>query len=163
MNLPRAIALTAACAALLSACGGDDEQDTSQAGDTATAEVVALTQAEYVEQGNAACAAYEEKSKAIEAEIDPENLAPAYDQLGEEFSALLDQLEALEPPADLADQHDALMANGRTAVEQLGTLSEATTAEDAATVEATNAELEAGSKEGDEIANELGLTDCVGD
>lgn len=161
MNLPRAIALTAACAALLSACGGDDEND--KAGDTATAEVVALTQAEYVEQGNAACAAYEKKAAAIEAEIDPEDLAPAYDQLGEEFSALLDQLEALEPPADVADQHDALMANGRTAVEQLGTLSEATTAEDTETIEATNAELEAGSKAGDTIANELGLTDCVGD
>lgn len=163
MNLPRALVLTAACAALLSACGGDDEKDTAKAGDTATAEVVALTQAEYVEQGNAACTAYEKKAAAIEANIDPADLAPAYEQMGEEFSALLDQLEALEPPADLADQHDALMANGRTAVEQLGTLSEATTAEDTETIETTNAELEAGSKAGDTIANELGLTDCVGD
>ncbi|MBJ7331310.1 MAG: hypothetical protein JHC95_15565 [Solirubrobacteraceae bacterium] len=158
MTIPRAIALTAACAAFLSACGGDDAKDTS----SNASKPATLTQAEYVKQGNALCAAYDEKSKTIEASAE-EDPAAAYKELGTEFSAMLDEMEALAPPADLAAQHKALMANGRATATQIGDLADATASGDAEKAEATGTALTEGSAEGDKIAGELGLTDCVGD
>ena len=162
MPFTRALLLTATCAALLTACGGDDDSDSS-AGTTAAPAASTLTAAEYAEQGNKLCAAYEVDAAAAQGQADPEDPAAILTENAELFSAMLDELEALQPPEDLAAQHDELIQNGRGIADSFGEMAAATEAGDDAAFQEASEKIEAANEPGNELATELGLTDCASD
>lgn len=146
--LLRSAVLTVTCAAVLAACGGGG--DSGQ-----------LTAAEYRDQGNAACQRYEQAVKKL---AQPSSLkdVPTYaDDARAQLTKLVDQLEALDPPADLQDRHDQLIALGRQSEDALGDLADAGESQSKTQITkalATAANLDQRS---DALSRELGLNRCA--
>lgn len=147
MSLCRPIALTLTCAIALAACGGGDDD--------------ALTAEDYRAKGNAACEQYEKDVRSIS---QPQSIQQVADYAGKakvELDQLIDELDALQPPSDLEEQHDELVKLGRESVESLDGLAEAGKTgnqEQIQTALGGAAELDTQS---DAVARELGLEKCA--
>lgn len=142
-----ALVLVSICALVLAACGGDSDET--------------LTAAEFKKQGNAACAAYEKDVKGFEAPTTLEQVGEFAGKTRTRFVELLDDLNALKPPSELAKQHEELIALGTKSSAALQELSKAGEAADQAKLQTALASAAATDKEGDAVANKLGLTDCT--
>lgn len=147
MSLSRRLALTLTCAVVLAACGGGG----------------GLSAEEYRSQGNAACDRYEEDVQALP---QPESIedVPAYAEGAQQrLDTLIDDLEALEPPSELRDQHDQLIVLGRESVEEIGKLKAAGESGQQSEIEAVLQSAGELDDRSDAIATELGLTQCAED
>lgn len=144
----RSAALTVTCAAVLAACGGG--------GDSGR-----LSAAEYRDQGNAACQRYEQAVKKLAQPSSLQDVSAYADDAREELASLVDQLEALDPPQDLQDRHDQLVALGRQSEDALGDLAEA--GESQSKTQMTKALAAAANldQRSDTLARDLGLNRCA--
>jgi hypothetical protein len=103
--------IAAVAVALASAACGDDDR---------------LTAEEFVEQANERCAAFRleddaaaEEAFSGDAEPSEEDIQAFLDGAIPRVQELLDDLDDLEPPAELADDVDALLEDGRAALAEL--------------------------------------------
>ena len=140
----RAVALTAALTLVLAlgACGDDDVDDadaappaTDEAAESTAASDAASTTAadegapavdDYLAEVNAICTAGNQQLDALaaegfadDAEPTEEQLVAVLDQIVDVIVAQLDDIEALEPPADLAPAVDAWLADARTTADDV--------------------------------------------
>lgn len=139
-----ALALGAGCS--------DDTADAKRGSDV-------LTQAEFVGQANAICAAGNAEIEALAAETfgyttppPDEQLLEVLDEVLANVSSQIDAIDALEPPTDLAPTVDEWLGAGRSGVK-------------AARAQGTAFFDPAGenpiSAEANRLGNTLGLTDCA--
>jgi hypothetical protein len=145
--------------------GGDDTSTTGASGASGAGGGTPLTEEEFVSQANALCAEANQQVEALEPV--PENAqslseaVPLLTQgvaLARESSA---KLNALVPPAELQDERDQLVANGKKELALAEKEVAAAKANDTAQFEAIRQQLDALSKEDDQIAKSIGLTECA--
>ena len=104
----RVLALAAVAVMALTACGDDDD---------------ALSEEDFLEQGNAICdegneeldAAFEELGDAEPTEEQMEDVAQ---QVADNVEGQIEDLRALEPPEELADDVDAALDDAQEVVEE---------------------------------------------
>lgn len=144
----RSAALTVICAAVLAACGGG--------GDSGR-----LTADEYRSQGNAACQRYEQAVKKLAQPSSLQDVSAYADDAREELASLVDQLEALDPPQDLQERHDQLVALGRQSEDALGDLAEAGDSQSKTQMTKALAAAANLDQRSDTLARDLGLNRCA--
>jgi hypothetical protein len=113
------LALVLACGLVAAGCGSDD--DSGDSGDTAGE---ALTQEEFVTQGNAICAA---GNKEIDAGASGLGDQPTEEQLNAfvgdtlvpSVTGQIDDIRALEPPEDISAQVTTFLDDAETALGEL--------------------------------------------
>ncbi len=139
-------------AALVVGCGGDSESDDG----------------DFVASANAICADFDKQSKTMEADftaaIENGNLeagAGIFEEQAELMTGALDEMEALEVPADTQDTMDEFIALGRETTDLTLEAAEAIRADDGEALQAAVSESESIDAESDALAEEAGLTDCV--
>ena len=136
----------------LAACGSDDKEAASVATPTT---VAALSEADFLAQGNAAC---DVANKAIEEGIvklfaagpTPETVGPALQLIVDETTTAANTIDALEAPASLAPQVDAVLVAVRKALTDAKAI-------DPQQFFAGGADPFA---ESNQLANAVGLTSC---
>ena len=137
-------------ACVLAGCGDDDN---------------ALSEQEFLEQGNAICAAGNERLDAAFEDLDlEEGEEPSAEQMAtlllDEFvpdvQSQIDDVRALEPPDELADAVDEFLDNAQATLDDL----EQQAADDPSSV---FSEDEDPFAEVNAQANEIGLTECADD
>lgn len=113
------VSLTAIAAALaIAACGGDDEES----GDApATTTTPALTEVEFLEEGNAICAAGNEEIDAASQEIAGQEDAVAFveETLVPSIQGQLDGLGELQAPPELEADVETLLADAQSALGEI--------------------------------------------
>ncbi|MGK2936231.1 MAG: hypothetical protein ACSLFR_00245 [Solirubrobacteraceae bacterium] len=147
MSLCRPFALTLTCAVALAACGGGDDD--------------ALTAEDYRAKGNAACEQYEKDVREIS---QPKSIQQVADYAGKakvELDQLIDELDALQPPSDLEEQHDELVKLGRESVESLDGLAEAGKTGNQEQIQTALGGAAEVDTKSDRVAGELGLDKCA--
>ena len=143
----RAAVALAVIGLAVAGCGDDDKE--------------ALTEEAFLEQGNAICAAgneridaqFEEQFPTEESFQDEEALADFKDVLEDDIDGQIDDLRDLEPPEELADDVEAMLDTADAALEDV----RAQSIEDF-----TNEEVDPFA-EVNELAGEIGLTECADD
>lgn len=144
------ISLAAVAAALaIAACGGDDEESGDAPEATTTP---ALTEVEFLEEGNAICAAANEEIEAAERKIASEDEAIAFfeETLVPNVQGQLDDLGELQAPPELEADVEALLADAQTALDE---------------VQADPQSLLSGGDpfaDANQQATEIGLEECAG-
>jgi hypothetical protein len=121
-----------------------------------------LSKAEFQSQANAICAKYEKQLKAIGS---PTSLDEIPDLVGQALVILdkeIDEVSALNPPEELQDTFDQLIAATNKTKAAADDLSEAAKSGDQAAVQKALEEGNAASKEADDLAGNLGLESCEG-
>lgn len=140
----RALALLCACLVLAS-CGGDDGGSD-----------------EFVQQANAVCAEYGPRIAAIPPptqDIDEWGAVGA--DIGDQLEASVNELRLLEPPDELADQYAEWVGLRADLLTEMRGVQDAGNLHDETGVEAGLATITELQAEADELAEELGLADCV--
>jgi len=127
--------VAASLAALLAGCGGDDAAEQYK-------EDVPQISRELVSLGR-------EVGSAIEAagEQSDDELAAEFQDFAQRLGGLRDELEGLEPPDDLADEQDALVAAVSEVRDSLAAISDAAEASDPDAARTATEELVRGSEE----------------
>jgi hypothetical protein len=141
----RALALLCACLVLAS-CGGDDDEGSD----------------EFLQQANAICADYGPKIAAIpppSEDIDEWGAVGA--DIGDQLEASVNELRLLNPPDELADSYSEWVALRADLLTEMRGVQEAGDIHDEAGVEAGLASITELQAQADELAEELGLTDCT--
>ncbi len=134
------VAMLAVSGLILAACGGDDD---------------ALSEEEFLEQGNAICAAGNERLEEAGAgfsgeQPSPEELEAFLEILIDDVRGQLDDIEALSPPEELEEDVDELIESAR------GTIAEVEDAGPDALLSPEDPFAEENA-----MADEIGLTECA--
>ena len=139
-----ALALLCACFALAS-CGGDEDEGSD----------------EFLQQANAICAEYGPRIAAVPPpaeDIDEWGAVGA--DIGDQLEASVNELRLVNPSEELADQYSAWVAIRAELLTEMRGVQEAGNIHDEAGVEAGLASITELQGQADELAEELGLTDC---
>jgi hypothetical protein len=105
-----AVALLTAGVLVAAGCGDDEER---------------LTEEEFLEQGNTACAEGNEEIEALFAELPQdevpteEQIEPLFDDLVDAVRGQVDAIDELSPPEELEDDVDQLVSDARDALEEI--------------------------------------------
>jgi hypothetical protein len=141
------VALALLCASLvLASCGGDEDEGSD----------------EFLQQANAICAEYGPKIAAIpppSEDIDEWGAVGA--DIGDQLEASVNELRLLNPSDELADQYSEWVALRADLLTEMRGVQEAGNIHDEASVEAGLASIAELQTQADELAEELGLTDCT--
>jgi hypothetical protein len=138
-----AVALLCACLALAS-CGGDE--DGSE---------------EFLEQANAVCAEYGPRIAAIPPPLeDIDEWGAVGADIGDQLEASVNELRLVEPPDELADQYSEWVGLRADLLTEMRGVQDAGNLHDQAGVDAGLAAITELQAEADELAEELGLTEC---
>jgi hypothetical protein len=144
--MPR-LALVMACACLaLASCGGDEDEGSD----------------EFAQQANAVCADYGPKIAAIPPpaeDIDEWGAVGA--DIGDQLEASVNELRLIEPPDELADSYSEWVGLRAELLTEMRGVQDAGNLHDETGVEAGLATITELQAEADELAEELGLPDCV--
>jgi hypothetical protein len=131
---------------LATGCGGDGE--------------ARLSEREFQTQANAICAKYDKQLKAIGSPTSIEEIPDLVDQALVILDKEIDEISALNPPEELQSDFDKMLAATDRTKAAATDLSEAAKAGDQAAVQKALEEGNAASDDADELAANLGLTDC---
>src|SRR5687768_1355563 len=140
-----ALALLCACLVLAS-CGGDEDEGSD----------------EFLQQANAICAEYGPRIAAVpppSEDIDEWGAVGA--DIGDQLEASVNELRLLNPSDELADQYSEWVALRADLLTEMRGVQEAGNIHDEAAVEAGLASITELQAQADELAEELGLTDCT--
>jgi hypothetical protein len=162
VNLTRAgVAAVAAIGALAAGCGDDDETtDATGASGASGFSGTALTEEEFVDQGNAICADVNSQIEALQAPSNDLQSVAAYADEGLAIvEPALDQFRALVPPEDIQDDWDAYLDSAEEQIDLTKQLQVAAEAGD--TQEAQSILQDLNELDNNGQARELGLTECA--
>jgi hypothetical protein len=143
--------LLAGVAFAVAACGGDDDSSGSGGG---------LTQEEWVAAADAICAETTAGVDALPDPQSPEEIGEYFDELTAISQGSVDELRALGPPPELADRFDQALEVLEQQAQIVRDAAELAADGDFAGMEEALASIEPVAKEADEIAIEIGLTEC---
>lgn len=145
-----AVSVVAGAVALGAGCGGEGGGDR-------------LSRDELIAEADAICAKYEKQLEALGTPASLEDIV----QLAEEGKPIIEkgvnELKALEPPEDLQEQWDELMAENDANVALIDDLSEAAASGDQARIGQIAAEAQQQDEKTDQLGRELGLVECSND
>jgi hypothetical protein len=137
-----AVALLCACLALAS-CGGDEGSD------------------EFLQQANAICAEYGPRIAAIPPPLeDIDEWGAVGADIGDQLEASVNELRLVEPSDELADQYSEWVGLRADLLTEMRGVQDAGNLHDQAGVDAGLAAITELQAEADELAEELGLTEC---
>jgi hypothetical protein len=138
-----AVALLCACLALAS-CGGDEQGSD-----------------EFLQQANAICAEYGPRIAAIPPPLeDIDEWGAVGADIGDQLEASVNELRLLEPSDELADQYSEWVGLRADLLTEMRGVQDAGNLHDEAEVEAGLASITELQAQADELAEELGLTEC---
>jgi hypothetical protein len=138
-----AMALLCACLALAS-CGGDEEGSD-----------------EFLQQANAICAEYGPRIAAIPPPLeDIDEWGAVGADIGDHLEASVNELRLLDPPEDLADQYSEWVGLRAELLTEMRGVQDSGNLHDETGVEAGLASITELQAQADELAEELGLTEC---
>jgi hypothetical protein len=120
-----------------------------------------LSDDEFRQQANAICEKYNEKIKAIDSPSAPEDLDTYVDKVVPVMQQGIDELRALNPPAESADDFDRMLDETEKAIPAARQLGEAAANNDAAAVQSALKAGQQADRASDRIATDLGLTGCA--
>lgn len=147
-----ALALAVALAALAAGCGGGGDGDEGER----------LSAAEYRSQANAICTSYEQKARAVRLEGDtPEAVVAYVDAVLPIGREQVRRLEDLNPPAEDASRHNALILASRDVLASVEALRRAADRRDQAAAREAQRRGAAARRRGNDLAARLGLRACV--
>jgi len=132
---------------LLAGCGGG--------GDTR------LSREEFESQGNAICAKYQEQLQAVGNPSSIDEIPDLVDQAVAILNKEIAEISALNPPADMQTEFDALIDASNNTKDAADDLSQAAKDGDRAAVQKALDEGKAASEKADQIATQLGLDSCT--
>ena len=139
-----ALALLCACL-LLASCGGDEGEGSD----------------EFLQQANAICAEYGPRIAAIPPPLeDIDEWGAVGADIGDQLEASVNELRLLEPSDELADSYSEWVALRAYLLTEMRGVQDAGNLHDEAGVEAGLASISDLQAQADELAEELGLTDC---
>jgi hypothetical protein len=121
----------------------------------------ALSKAEFVKQGNAACQRYHDATQKIGDPQSLDDIARMTPKVQAEFNKMVAELKGIKPPSDLNADYDKLLAAAETAKGTLADLKSAAAAKDVAKITALGKTAASQTKEKNAVANRLGLTACA--
>jgi hypothetical protein len=137
------VALLCACLALAS-CGGDEQGSD-----------------EFLQQANAICAEYGPRIAAIPPPLeDIDEWGAVGADIGDQLEASVNELRLLEPSDELADQYSEWVGLRADLLTEMRGVQDAGNLHDEAEVEARLASITELQAQADELAEELGLTEC---
>jgi hypothetical protein len=120
-----------------------------------------LTKAEYLKQADAICAKYDAELEALPQPDTLEALARMAETAKPIAANGVQQLRALQPPEELADEVDAWLDRNDANVDAIERLHDAAAAGDETGVQKVAAEAADNEQQADLMAAALGLTDCA--
>jgi hypothetical protein len=132
---------------LLAGCGGG--------GDTR------LSREEFESQGNAICAKYQKQLQAVGNPSSIDEIPDLVDQAVAILNREIAEIAALNPPADMQTEFDALIDASNNTKDAADDLSQAAKDGDRAAVQKALDEGKAASEKADQIATQLGLDSCT--
>jgi len=132
---------------LLAGCGGG--------GDTR------LSREEFESQGNAICAKYQKQLQAVGNPSSIDEIPDLVDQAVAILNKEIAEISALNPPADMQTEFDALIDASNNTKAAADDLSQAAKDGDRAAVQKALDEGKAASEKADQIATQLGLDSCT--
>jgi hypothetical protein len=139
-----AVALLCACL-LLASCGGDEDEGSD----------------EFAQQANAICAEYGPRIAAVPPPVeDIDEWGAVGADIGDQLEASVNELRLVEPPEDLADQYTEWLGLRADLLTEMRGVQDAGPLPDEPGVEAGLASITELQAQADELAEELGLTDC---
>ena len=141
-----AVALVGVLALLVTACGGGGE--------------ARLSEEDFQTQANAICSKYDKQLDAIGSPESIDEIPDLVDQALAILDKEIDEIAALNPPEELQDDFDKMLAASDRTKAAATDLSEAAKAGDQAAVQKALEEGNAASNEADDLAADLGLSDC---
>jgi hypothetical protein len=141
-------ALVGVLALLAAGCGGGGEEP--------------LSKAEFQSQANAICAKYEKQLNALGTPSSIDEIPDLVQQALVILNKEIDEIAALNPPADLQTEFDALIEASNNTKAAADDLSQAAKDGNQAAVQKALDEGNAASDKADQIATELGLDSCKG-
>lgn len=121
-----------------------------------------LSEEEFQSQANAICAKYQKQLNALGSPTSIEEIPDLVDQALEILNKEVDEIAALNPPEDLQSDFDKMIAASDKTKAAADDLSAAAKSGDQAAVQKALEEGNAASKEADQLATNLGLTECQG-
>jgi hypothetical protein len=121
-----------------------------------------LTREEFESQANAICAKYEKQLDALGTPASIEEIPDLVDQALAILNKEIDEIAALNPPADMQTEFDALIEASNNTKAAADDLSQAAKDGDQAAVQKALDAGNAASDKADQIATELGLDSCKG-
>jgi hypothetical protein len=119
-----------------------------------------LSKQEFQTQANAICAKYDKQLQAIGSPTSIDEIPDLVDQILVIVDKEIDEVSALNPPEELQSDFDKMLAATDRTKAAAADLSEAAKAGDQAAVQQALEEGNAASRDADELAAKLGLTDC---
>jgi hypothetical protein len=137
------LALTASIAA----CGGED----------------ALSRADYVEQANAICRDYNAQIEKLEEPRDFAGIRAYVSRAKDLTDDAVTRLDELQPPEELAADHDAFVKEGRQVAGLADQLAAAADKRDEAALQRISEQGEKNDERSDARAERMGLTECAKD
>jgi hypothetical protein len=121
-----------------------------------------LSREEFESQANAICDKYQQQLHQLKSPTSLEEIPDFVDQALAILNKEVDEIAALNPPADLQTEFDALIAASNNTRKAADDLSQAAKDGDQAAVQKALSEGGAASKKADQIATQLGLDSCKG-
>ena len=119
-----------------------------------------LSKQEFQTQANAICAKYDKQLKAIGSPTSIDEIPDLVDQVLAILDKEIDEVSALNPPEELQGDFDKMLAATDRTKAAATDLSAAAKAGDQAAVQKALEAGKAASSDADELAANLGLTDC---
>jgi hypothetical protein len=131
---------------LATACGGGSD--------------TRLSKAEFQSQANAICAKYQKQLNAIDEPTSLDEVPDLVDQALVILNKEIDEVAALNPPEELQGDFDKMIAASNKTKAAADDLSAAAKSGDQAAVQKALEEGNAASDEADQLAGNLGLSEC---
>jgi hypothetical protein len=146
----RRLAWAGAVVALAAGCGGGGDGDGGSA----------LSAAEFRQQADAVCAKYQGQLNALGTPSSLEDLKDYVDKAVPIIDNGNAELQALEPPAELADKWNRAMELNTQQLQIVHDLQDAVAAGDQGQIQELLQQGDTANEESDQIARELGLEQC---
>lgn len=143
MKLAQAFLVT--LAALVAGCGGGDR----------------LSKSEFQQQANAICDKYDKRIQALGSPTSPAEIPEFVEKGIPVLEQGIDELRALNPPADLEADYDRMLDETEKAIPAARKMADAAKKNDAAAVQEAIQEGQRADNASDQLATKLGLSGCA--
>jgi hypothetical protein len=122
-----------------------------------------LTRDELVEEADATCAEFDRRVEDVREPESLEDIEGYLQEIRPIVEEGTDELAALEPPEELADEYDEWIEATRSGVDRFDELEEAAASGDEQRIQEVLQSLGEGGEEADRLAQELGFQECGSD
>ena len=148
MSRTLAVLVVAVGALLAGGCGGGDDR---------------LSEADFRQQANDICTDVNGQLEGLEQPTTPDEVGAFVSDAIPVLESGLDRLHGLNPPEDMEDDYNRFLAEADKSVPAARKLQQAAEDQDPDALQDAVAEGDAADQRSDDIARDLGLTECASD